>query len=252
MPHTADKRYAVRAALVSCHVERLLDDRSFALLRKLMERRPGGLRIAALVRPPDPKAGEDVGRWLARARALSGLGPLGHHTHFVSAEHARPPEAGPEHAERVRREAAWLREQGLAPVLFCGGGWYMDEALAEALAELGYADCTATAFRPRYLAGEAPRLEAQTPVRLRLPSGALLAELPATHSLGMAARAVLARRLPAYLHVYFHDTDLLSSPRRAALALALRLLGRRAHPGDPEALARGEAPELPFSVASRP
>ncbi len=249
MPHTDGKRYAVPSALVSCHVERLLDDRCFTLLRQLMERRPGGLSVAALVRPPDPAFHEDEERWLARARTLAALGPLGHHTHFVSPRHARPPAPDPSHGRRVRREAAWLRERGLRPRLFCGGGWYLDEAVAEVVADLGYADCTATAFRPAYLPAQAPRLELAGPAWLRLPSGARLLELPATHSLGMAARAALGP-LPAYVHVYFHDTDLLASGRRRALGAALRLIGLR-RPAT--ALDRLPAlPEVAFRVASRP
>jgi hypothetical protein len=258
MPHTEEKRYAV----ASCHVERPLDDSCWAAFSTLQERRPGGFRIAALMRPPDEAMGEDPARWLARARAAAGRGPLGHHTHFVGASHARPVGPGPEHAERVRREAAWLREHGLAPRLFCGGGWYMDEAVAEGLAELGYADCTATAFRPRYLADGALRLSLEEPSWLRLPSGARLLELPATHSLGMAARGA-AGRLPAYVHVYFHDTELLSRSRRAAATIALEVLGHRArvtdletlsdsHSGCHSALAGADAPEVAFSVASRP
>jgi hypothetical protein len=230
MPHTEGKRYAVRTACVSCHVERLLDDACFSLLGGLLARPPGGFPVALLVRPPDPAAGEEERRWLARARALAEWGPLGHHTHFLSATRARPPAPGPEHARRVRREAAWLRERGLQPRFFCGGGWYMDEEVAEAVAELGYADCTATAFRPAYLPAAAPRLELARPTWLRLPSGRLLLELPATHSLGMAARASLLGPLPAYVHVYFHDTDLLRPWRRRALQLALAVLARRCRP----------------------
>ncbi len=54
-------------------------------------------------------------------------------------------------------------------------------------------------------------------------------ELPTTHSLGMAARAALWR-LPRYVHVYFHDTDLLDGRRRRALTAALAVLGRRRAP----------------------
>ena len=82
-----------------------------------------------------------------------------------------------------------MREHGLEPRLFCGGGWYIDEDVAAVLAELGYADCTATAFVPSYLAEDAPRLSAESPAWLSLPDGERLLELPSTHSLGMAARA---------------------------------------------------------------
>ena len=90
----------------------------------------------------------------------------------------------------------------------------MDEAVAAALAELGYADCTATAFRPVVpRAGRAPALAATSRAWLRV-GGATLLELPTTHSVGMALRAAV-RRAAAYVHVYFHDTDLLDG-RRAA------------------------------------
>ena len=105
-----------------------------------------------------PPPGEDAELRLERAREAAGRGPLGHHTHFVGPAHARPAAGGAEHAERVRSEALWLRENGLEPQLFCGGGWYIDECVASLLAELGYADCTGTAFVPSYLDEGAPAL----------------------------------------------------------------------------------------------
>jgi hypothetical protein len=246
MPHIPGKRYAV----CSCHVERPLDDACWSRFAALQARRPGGFRIAALMRPPDAAAGEDEERWLRRARQAAEHGPLGQHTHFVSAGHARPPASGPEHAERVRTEADWLHTKGLAPTLFCAGGWYMDPELAEVVAELGYVDCSATAFRPRYLADDAPRLAASAPARLVLSSGARLLELPSTHSLGLAARAALRPSLGArVIHVYFHDTDLLSARRRLALGATLALIGRRRRPIDLDDLAQvaaDVAPEVPF------
>jgi hypothetical protein len=178
MPHIPGKRYVV----ASCHVERPLDDRCWAAFSSLQARRPAGLAVAALLRPPDPAAGEDEDRWLERAREAAARAPLGHHTHFVAPAHARPQEGGEEHAGRVRSEARWLREQGLAPRLFCGGGWYLDAAVAGALAEEGYADCTATAFRPGYLPPGAPRLAGSEPTWLELEGGRRLLELPTTHS----------------------------------------------------------------------
>lgn len=248
MPHTEDKRYAV----VSCHVERPLDDRCWALFSSLQERRPGGFRIAALLRPPDEHAGEDADTWLERARATAALGPLGHHTHFVGPAHARPAMSEPAHADRVRREAVWMREHGLEPGFFCGGGWYLDEGVADVLAELGYTDCTGTAFRPTYLAEDDSRLEASRPVWLGLGGGRRLLELPATHSLGMAARAGLGW-LPSFVHVYFHDTDLLSRKRRLALRAALFVLARRCEASDLDRLRAlaSDAPERPFAAAWR-
>jgi hypothetical protein len=238
-----------RLAVVSCHVERPLDDECWRRFSALHERRPGGFRIAALMRPPAAEAGEDEGRWLERAREAAQRGPLGHHTHFVSPSHARPHAPGPEHAERVSREAGWLREQGLAPTLFCGGGWYMDDDLAETVAALGYADCTATAFAPSYLDPGAPRLSLAQPARLVLPSGARLLELPSTHSLGAAAHSTRGD----VVHVYFHDTDLLSGRRRWGLEVVLRILGRRRRATDLDELARiaADAPEMDFSDVFR-
>jgi hypothetical protein len=213
-------------ATVSCHVERPLDDGCWAAFSELQARRPGGFAIAALLRPPDRGAGESETLWLARARIAATRGPLGHHTHWGGAAQARPVDG--DAAEHVRREAAWLRERGLEPRLFCGGGWYTDEDVATALAELGYADCTATAFRPSYLTENARRLALEEPRWLRVGEARLL-ELPSTHSLGMAARAAFVR-LPAYVHVYFHDTDLLDSGRRRTLTAALAMIARRRRP----------------------
>src|ERR671936_2709391 len=162
MPHTERILPGQRYAVVSCHVERPLDDDVWPRFAGFQERRPGGFRIAALMRPPDPNVGGDEGRWVERARAAATRGPLGLHTHWTAPDHARPTRGDP--AERVRREGEWVAERGLEPTLFCGGGWYIDTEVAAAVAELGYADCTATAFRPSYLAANAPRLGAREPV----------------------------------------------------------------------------------------
>ena len=240
------KRYAV----VSCHVERPLDDRVWQRFAALQRSRPGGFAIAALIRPPDPVAGEDSGVWLARAREAAARGPFGHHTHWTAPDHARPT-GDIDPAARVRGESAWLREQGLEPTLFCGGGWYSDLGVAEACAELGYVDCTATAYRPAYLSPDDPRLGLAAPARVVLPSGSRLLELPSTHSLGMLAREVL---VPGGLrselvHVHFHDTDLADGRRRQALVWSLRALARRRQATDLDRFASAfgsSAPEVPF------
>lgn len=231
-------------AVVSCHVEQPLDDRAWSAFSDLQARRPGGFEIAALVRPPDPAAAESESLWLARARILAARGPFGLHTHWGGAEQARP--AGGHPAAVVREQVGWLDERGLRPALFAGGGWYIDEGVAAVLAELDVSDCTATAFRPSYLAAGAARLALAEPATLRVGT-ASLRELPATHSLGMAARAAVGR-LPGYVHVYFHDTDLLDGRRRRALVWALRLIGRRRRR---ERLDRVQAgTEVDFSAAA--
>jgi hypothetical protein len=241
----AEKRYAV----VSCHVERPLDDRVWTRFEALAAARPAGFRIASLMRPPDAAAGEDERLWLERARRAAELGPLGHHTHWGGRGQARPhpgarhvpgTEGGP--AGRVRREGTWLRDAGLQPTLFCGGGWYSDEGVAEAVAELGYADCTATSFRPPYLADGAPRLHLDAPALLELKSGRRLVALPSTHSIGMLVRALPRRLDEPLVHVYFHDTDLLDRRRAVALRAALAVLALRRAPTDLDAVQRDFPP----------
>jgi len=248
MPHTDDILPGGRYAVVSCHVERPLDDDVWARFHTLQQRRPGGFRIAALMRPPDPDAGEDEMLWLGRAREAAALGPLGLHTHWTAPDHARP--TGPDPAVRVREQGAWLAARGLDASLFCGGGWYLDEGVAEAVVELGYADCTATAFRPRYLEETAPRLGARDPCWVELPSGKRLLELPTTHSIGMLARGVLMPFGGQIVHAYFHDTDLVDGVRRAALVAALVFLGAKRWQTDLAALQRGLRPVKTMSFAN--
>jgi hypothetical protein len=188
------------AAIVSCHVEQPLNDEAWRRFDELQRRRPGGFDILALMRPPDEAFGEDREVWLARARAAGERAPLGLHTHWTSPTHARP--TGGDPAAKVRREATWMRELGLAPRFFCGGGWYSDDDVRSTLHELELVDCT---------------------TRVGVPSKR---ELPTTHSLGELARAVVAH-LPRYVHAYFHDYDLLDPVRRRALVLSLAVLGRR-------------------------
>ena len=214
MRHSVPFTPAGPAAVVSCHVERPLDDDAWRRFDALQRRRPGGFDVIALIRPPDRAFAEDEQRWLERAHAAAARAPFGLHTHWTSPTHARPTGGNP--AARVREEVAWLRERGLQPAFFCGGGWYTDDAVQEAVRELGLVDCT---------------------VRGAEPSPGVL---PTTHSLGRLARAV-PRRLPTYVHAYFHDYDLLDGGRAAALRLSLALLGRRRRPADPLELSRASA-----------
>jgi hypothetical protein len=193
------------AAIVSCHLEQPLRDDVWERFDALQRRRPGGFDVIALMRPPDVALGEDEQRWLTRARAAHARAPFGLHTHWTSPTHARP--TGGDPAERVRREAEWMRAQELAPRFFCGGGWYTDDDVRAAVRELGLVDCTEREGLPR--------------------DGVL----PTTHSLGRLTRAVVGP-LPAYVHAYFHDYDLLNPVRRCALIGALTVLGRRRAPLD--------------------
>lgn len=247
MPHMRT-RYAV----VSAHVERPLDERCWRLFSHL-QARAWPFRIAALMRPPDSGAGEDEGAWLERARSAAERGPFGLHTHWTSPEHARP--TGGDPGERVRREVEWLRERGLEPTLFAGGGWYADAGVAEAVAEAGLADCTATSFRPAYLEEGAQRFGLSGPAWVELPSRARLLELPTTHSIGMLSRGVLRLRLAGpVVHAYFHDTDLLDRRRRAALQLSLCVLAARCRVTDLDRLREAvspTAPSVPLDLVTR-
>jgi hypothetical protein len=223
-------------AVVSCHVERPLDDLVWDRYRELIRRRPAGFPIASLMRPP--AEGENGRVFVERAREAAANGPFGHHIHWTSPTHARP--TAPDPAAAVRREGAWLREQGLEPRFFCGGGWYTDREVIGAVADLGYADCTATAWRPPYLPPGAPRAGLAQPAWVMLDDGRRVLELPTTHSLGAAARSLLGSLLPV-VHLHFHDYELLDGRRRAALAATLALLGRRRRPVGLDALtATGE------------
>jgi hypothetical protein len=236
-------------AVVSCHVERPLDDAVWAAFEGLLRRRPGGFAVTPFLRPPHEQSGEDEATWVERARIAAELAPLGHHTHWGGPTQARP-QGGTDPAAVVRAEAEWMRERGLEPRFFCGGGWYLDEPLAETVAALGYVDSTATTILQGYLGPDAPRLQLEGPRRVRLPSGAELLELPATHSLGMLGRALL--RLPALVHVHFHDWELVDRRRAAAIGTLLRLLRLRRRPLDVAQLAEraAGAPEVRFDTAT--
>jgi hypothetical protein len=229
---------------VSCHVERPLDDAVWARFAALQEARPGGFAIAALMRPADPAFGEDESTWVVRAQAAAARGPLGHHTHWTSPEHARP--TGGDTGERVLGEGRRLRELRLAPTAFCGGGWYTDGDVAAACAELGYVECTPRARRPPYLAQGERWASLTAPAVVELPSRSELRVVPTTHSLGDLARALTSRALPPLVHVYFHDTDLLDRRRRALLRTLLPVLAHRAHVTDLDTLATHV-----FTAASR-
>jgi len=247
MPPTVTERYAV----VSCHVERPLDDRVWAAFAAVQRRPPGGISVAAVIRPPDSEAGErDEATWLERARAAAALGPLGHHAHFTSPTHARPTAGDP--AERVAREGAWLHERGLSPTLFCGGGWYTDAAVAEACAALGYVDVTPRTTRPPYLGDGAAWAELGGPARIDL-GAATLTSVPTTHGAGDLLRAVLRPGLATRVHAYFHDTDLVDPRRRRLIALGLRLLARRRPPSDLDLVAASAAdwPVVPWTDVGR-
>jgi hypothetical protein len=243
MPHTGPILHG-RYAVVSCHVERPLDDEVWRRFAQLQRRRPGRFAIAALMRPPAESEDEEL--WLRRAREAAELAPLGLHTHWTAPDHARP--TGGDPAALVREQGEWLRSVGLRATLFCGGGWYFDPDVARAVAELGYADCTATAFRPSYLSSDAAHLELHEPAWLDLGGGVRVLELPTTHSIGMLARGALGPFRGQVVHAYFHDTDLLDRRRTAALRVGLAFLGMKRTATDLRELQNRLSPERSVSL----
>jgi hypothetical protein len=223
-----------------------LDDEVWRRFSHVQRRRPGGFAIAALMRPP--AEGEDEDLWLERAREAEELGPLGLHTHWTAPDHARP--IGGDPAALVREQGEWLRSTGLDARLFCGGGWYFDRDVARAVAELGYADCTATSFRPSYLEEGAAHLQLDEPTWLELGDGLRLLELPTTHSIGMLARGVWGPFRRQVVHAYFHDTDLLDRRRTAALRIGLAFLGLKRTATDLGELQLGLRPANTMSFAN--
>ncbi len=184
-----------------------------------------------------PAFGEDEAPWVERANEAAARGPLGHHTHWTAPDHARPTSD----RDRGSRpgEGRGCGSSGLAPTLFCGGGWYTDVEVAEACAELGYVDCTPRASRrPSYLAPASGGRRSRCPPSSSCRRVETLRAIPTTHSLGDLARALASRELPRLVHVYFHDTDLLDRRRRGLLGVVLlRALARRADVVDLDALA---------------
>jgi hypothetical protein len=197
----------------------------------------GGLAIASLLRPPAADERDRADLWVRRAREAAAWGPVGHHTHFAAARTARPTADSPPPASVVRAEAEWLASEGIVATCFCGGGWYIDADVATEVARLGYVDCSATRFRHGYLAAGAPRAALDAPALVQI-GGDRLRVVPSTHSLGLFWRDAVRRRLPPFVHLYFHDFDLLDARRRAALEAAMRLLGRLRPAADVVGLAR--------------
>ena len=236
-----------RYAVVSCHVERPLDDEAWRRFPPLQERRPGGFAIAALMRPP--AEGEDE-RLLARAGARGGTahGPFGHHTHWTAPDHARP--TGGDPAARVLEQgalAALGRPRG--PLLLrrrlVHGRERRRSGRRARLRRLHGDRVPARLSRARTL-----RTSSCTSRRgwgCRRPAPARAAD----DALARHARARSARSLSAgIVHVYFHDTDLLDVRRRAALRVGLAFLGLKRTALDLGELQRGLRPEKTMSFAN--
>ena len=114
-------------------------------------------------------------------------------------------------------------------------------------------DCTPRAKRPSYLPDGAAWAELAAPARVDV-DGRTLAAVPTTHAAGDLVRAILRLDLPPRVHVYFHDTDLVTRRRRAIVVAGLELLGRRRPAADLDAIGpsvRDHGPPLSWEDVAR-
>ena len=208
MPPTTTERYAV----VSCHVERPLDDAVWEAFARLQERPPGWSRR----RGADATARRGGGRArrgaLARtcARGRSIARPLGHHTHFTSPTHARPTGGDPGRtgaargrlAPRPRPDADALLRRRLVHRPRRRGR--VRGARVRRLHPTGD-----PARLPR---GDAAWAELAAPAAIELGDGVVAAGRPDDARRGRPrARAGAAASYRRRVHAYFHDTDLLDA-----------------------------------------
>ena len=241
MAHEA-QAYDDGVLTVSCHVERPLDDRVREAYAAFRRRRPGGVAVASLLRPPEEREGS-AGSLAQRAREAAVDGPFGLHTHWTGIAHARP--TGGDPAARVREQGRRLAAEGLDATLFAGGGWYWDAGVGEAVAELGTRTAPRRRSVPPYLEAGRARLALAEPARLVLPSARACCA-PSTHSVGMAAGPCRGGCRAGSTSTSTTPTSL-DARRRAALTWALRLLGVRRRPTPLDALR--ERPRRPSGTS---
>ena len=173
MPHTTRKRYAV----VSCHVERPLDDEVWARFSALQQRRPGGFAIAALMRPADAAAGEDEAS-VARASAGGRRARPARSPHALDGSRPRAPYGRADRASACSQRAGGCASSGSHRRSSAAAvGTPTSRSPRPAPSSATWTARRATR-RPPYLApGEAWASLAE-PARIRLPSGRLLAADP--------------------------------------------------------------------------
>ncbi len=179
MGATSRERYAV----VSCHVERPLDDAVWARFSALQASRPGGFAVAALMRPPDPAFGEDESTWVARAREAVARGPLGHHTHWTAPDHARPTgardgRARPRGGSEAARSSGSRRRSSVV-----AAGTRTSRSPRHARSSATSTARHAHRARPTSTAASS-WASLSEPATVELPSDRTLRAIPTTHSLG--------------------------------------------------------------------
>ena len=241
------RRLRERYAVVSCHVERPLDDAVWALFSALQRRRPGGFR---------DRGSHSSGRRRVR----------GGRVRLARAGRARPLQTGRSDTTRTGRRPTTLGPRAVRPVSASSPrarGSVSSGSRRGCSAEAAGMPTSRSRRRVRSSGTSTARHAPARPPYL--PPGERWASLTALRSSscrrdGRWARfrrrtrsatslAPSRRRvLPDLVHVYFHDTDLLDRRRRALLGLLLRLLARRARVSDLDALAARTLPAAPHVV----
>ena len=250
MGATSRERYAV----VSCHVERPLDDAVWARFAALQDARPGGFAIAALMRPPDAAHGEDEATWLARAREAVGSGAA-RTSHALDRAGPRTSDGRPAGGQgRARRDDACGTAASPRRCSAAAAGTRTSRSPRHARSS---ATSTARrrASRPPYLGSRRALGVAQRSLHAsssRRAGSSARSRRPTRSAISRArSRARTFRRL---VHVYFHDTDLLDRRRRALLHAGLRVLARRADVLDLDTLAASaltDAPRIAWDDVAR-
>ena len=238
-----------RYAVVSCHVERPLDNDVWAAFERLLRRRPAGFTVTALIRPPDTRSGEDQALWLERARRADELGPLGHHTHWGGPTQARP--AGDaDAAELVRTKLNGFVPKGSVRSTSAAAAGISTRPSQRRWRPSG----TSTAARRRSdrATSRTTRRGCSSTARVRCSCRAArccASCRPRTRS--ACSRAVFAT-LRGPVHLHFHDWELLDRRRALALEVVLRALRLRRRPIDADELVRrtAEAPLLAWPTAT--
>jgi hypothetical protein len=238
-------RSSLATLVVSCHVERPLDDETWARFTRFQSSEPGGFRIAALMRPPAPEAEKREDLWLDRVAVARVQAPVGHHTHFGGVAQARPRDFRRGRGPAAPRSRVAQGQGRGAPVL----------VRRRLVSDAGD---RARPHRLRLCGLHSDRLPPRVPANRRAPRpnrGAVLAPAPGWTPTARAPDDPLARdggqtgadALPITslpVHVYFHDWDLMDV-RRADLLRGLLSAPRRSD----TASTRGRGYLLPGRLA---
>ena len=167
------------------------------------------------------------------------LGSLGHeiaqHTHFYAGMKIAKKEKVNDLSKAnvvhcIRRDFEMLKESGFSPRGFSAGSWFVNDAVLDALVELGFVyDCSAQFPRPK-TSGPVPNHRwLRAPQYYSNSHGRLLC-LPTTCSLGewfKWGRKTISESDQFYQLVYLHDYDLLSLKRGILLFCFLKVTKRR-------------------------